>query len=212
MLHFVPMKTPAESGECVALIGDLVASRLAPSRAKAQEALVAALATAAGLAPSLQAPAATIGDEFQSTHETVADALLAALIVRLALPEPMDARVGIGLGSVEIVGRSEYGLTQDGPAWWNARDAIGEVERRVGRQTSLRTWVQLGGTVNAYVMARDHVVSGFDGRQRRLVLGLLQGRTQRDLAEAEGISASAVSQSLRRSGAFAVIDGLALVH
>ena len=205
------MKLSAESSETVAVIGDLVASRDATSRAAAQEALVAALRTAAEIAHHQQAPAPTIGDEFQSTHDSVADALLTALVVRLALPEEMDARVGIGRGTIEVVGRSEYGLTQDGPAWWNARDAIGEVERRDARQTGLRTWVHEGGTVNAYVMARDHVVSGFDGRQRRLVLGMLQGRTQREIAQSEGISASAVSQSLRRSGALAVIDGLELI-
>jgi len=206
------MKPGAEPIECVAVIGDLVASRTAASRQRAQDALVTALRTAKDLAPSLQAPAPTIGDEFQSTHATLADALRSALVVRLALPEDMDARVGVGLGTVEVVGRSEYGLTQDGPAWWNAREAIGEVERRAARQGGLRTWVHEGGTVNAYVMARDHVVSGFDGRQRRLVLGLLQGRTQRELAAEEGVSASAVSQSLRRSGALSVIDGLGLVR
>lgn len=206
------MKPGAEPIECVAVIGDLVASRTAASRRRAQESLVSALRAATELAPALQAPAPTIGDEFQSTHATVADALLSALVVRLALPEDMDARVGIGVGTVEVVGRSEYGLTQDGPAWWNAREAIGEVERRTARQGGLRTWVHEGGTVNAYVMARDHVVSGFDGRQRRLALGLLQGRTQKQLAEAEGVSASAVSQSLRRSGALAVIDGLGMVR
>lgn len=206
------MKPSAESGETVAVIGDLVASRDSASRARAQEALVAALELAAQIAPSVQPPAPTIGDEFQSTHGTIHDALLSALVVRLALPEEMDARVGIGRGGFEVVGRSEYGLTQDGPAWWNARDAITEVERRAARQTGLRTWVHEGGTVNAYVMARDALVSDFDGRQRRLVLGLLQGRTQRQLAESEGISASAVSQSLRRSGALAVVDGLELVR
>lgn len=205
------MKPSAESST-VAVIGDLVASRDATSRTAAQQALIAALGTATEIANHRQAPSPTIGDEFQSTHDTVADALLTALVVRLALPVEMDARVGIGCGSIEVVGRSEYGLTQDGPAWWNARDAIGEVERRVTRQAGLRTWVHEGGTVNAYVMARDHIVSGFDGRQRRLVLGLLQGRTQRELAASEGISASAVSQSLRRSGALAVIDGLEVVR
>ncbi|MTB89289.1 hypothetical protein GGQ26_13085 [Aeromicrobium sp. zg-629] len=210
MLHFMEMK--AGPSECVALIGDLVASRSAPSRRAAQEALIQALAAAHELVPSIQAPAPTIGDEFQSTHETLEQALLAALVVRLALPEGMDARVGIGAGTVEVVGRSEYGLTQDGPAWWNARDAIGQVEQRAGRQSGLRTWVHEGGTVNAYLMVRDHVVSGFDGRQRRLALGLIQGRTQRQLAESEGISPSAVSQSLRRSGALAVVDGLELVR
>jgi hypothetical protein len=206
------MQMKATPSATVALIGDLVASRRAPSRAGAQESLIDALAVAAEIAPSIQVPAPTIGDEFQSTHATVADALLTGLVVRLALPPEMDARVGIGVGSIDVVGRSEYGLTQDGPAWWNARDAIGEVVRRDSRQSGLRTWVHEGGTVNAYVMARDHVVSGFDGRQRRLVLGLLQGRTQRELALAEGISASAVSQSLRRSGAHALIDGLELVR
>ncbi|MBC9226764.1 hypothetical protein IBG24_10590 [Aeromicrobium sp. zg-636] len=206
------MEMKAGPSECVALIGDLVASRSAPSRRAAQEALIQALAAANELVPSLQAPAPTIGDEFQSTHGTLDQALLAALVVRLALPEGMDARVGIGAGTVEVVGRSEYGLTQDGPAWWNARDAIGQVEQRAGRQSGLRTWVHEGGTVNAYLMVRDHVVSGFDGRQRRLALGLIQGRTQRQLAESEGISPSAVSQSLRRSGALAVVDGLELVR
>ncbi|MCL3839151.1 SatD family protein [Aeromicrobium duanguangcaii] len=206
------MEMKAGPSECVALIGDLVASRSASSRRAAQEALIQALAAANELVPSLQAPAPTIGDEFQSTHETLDQALLTALVVRLALPEGMDARVGIGAGTVEVVGRSEYGLTQDGPAWWNARDAIGQVEQRAGRQSGLRTWVHEGGTVNAYLMVRDHVVSGFDGRQRRLALGLIQGRTQRQLAESEGISPSAVSQSLRRSGALAVVDGLELVR
>lgn len=202
------VKDHAESSECVAVIGDLVGSRKSADRGRAQRALVAALEAAAALAPAIQEPAATIGDEFQSTHRRLSDALRAALIVRLALPESMDARVGIGRGRVEIVGRSDYGLTQDGPAWWDAREAIGEVERRSVRQATLRTWVQNGGAMNAYVMTRDHIVSGFDGRQRRLVLGLLQGRSQRELAEAEGVSASAVSQSLRRSGALAVLDGL----
>jgi len=206
------MEMKPSTSEVVALIGDLVASRTAASRAGAQEALIAALETAAQLVPSLQAPAPTIGDEFQSTHASLRDALVTALAVRLALPPEMDARVGIGVGAIEVVGRSEYGLTQDGPAWWNARDAIGQVEGREGRQSGLRSWVHEGGTVNAYLMVRDHVVSGFDGRQRRLALGLLQGRTQRELAEAEGISPSAVSQSLRRSGAHAVLDGLELVR
>ncbi|SKB03570.1 SatD family protein [Aeromicrobium choanae] len=206
------MEMKVSPSQTVALIGDLVASRQATSRAEAQERLIDALAAAAELVPSEQPPAPTIGDEFQSTHATLHDALLTALVVRLALPEGMDARVGVGVGTFEVVGRSEYGLTQDGPAWWNARDAIGEVEQRVARQSGLRTWVHEGGTVNAYLMARDQVVSGFDGRQRRLTLGLLQGRTQRELAVAEGISASAVSQSLRRSGALAVVDGVELVR
>ena len=43
-------------------------------------------------------------------------------------------------------------------------------------------------------------------RAQRLLLGWLLGRTQTELAEQEGISQSAVSQSLGRSGAYALRD------
>lgn len=198
----------------VAVIGDLVGSRRATSRREVQDALLVALATAAEAVPALQDPEPTIGDEFQAVYATVADALRATLLIRLALPLPWDCRAGLGRGRLEIVGTSDYGLTQDGPAWWSAREAVVEVKRREdGRHPGLRTWlVESGdeevGMVNAYLLARDELVSRCDERQRRLVLGLLQGETQKDLAAREGISASAVSQSLRRAGAWSVLDGL----
>jgi hypothetical protein len=65
--------------------------------------------------------------------------------------------------------------------------------------------------VNAFLLCRDELVSRFDARQRRLVLGVLRGTTQKELAESEGISPSAVSQSLRRAGAFAVLGATDLV-
>jgi hypothetical protein len=54
-------------------------------------------------------------------------------------------------------------------------------------------------------------VSRLDARQRRLVLGVLRGTSQKELATSEGISPSAVSQSLRRAGAFAIIGATELV-
>lgn len=195
-----------------ALIGDLVGSRTSPSRSRLQAALLDALERANRLVPGRQSLAATIGDEFQGVFDSPGSALRAGLAVRLALPVEADARVGIAHGRYEIVGATDYGLAQDGPAWWDARAAIDEVKRRERRQPGQRTWVHDGGVMNAYAMTRDHIVSGFDGRQRRLVIGLMEGRSQRELAVAEGVSASAVSQSLRRSGARAVLDGLDLME
>ena len=43
------------------------------------------------------------------------------------------------------------------------------------------------------------------GRERRLLLGRLRGRTQAELAREERVSQPAVSQALRRSGAAAVL-------
>ena len=58
--------------------------------------------------------------------------------------------------------------------------------------------------ITAALLCRDHLVGSLDDRSKRILIGLLAGRTQADLAAAEGISASAVSQRIRR-------DGIALI-
>jgi hypothetical protein len=211
----------------VALIGDLVGSRRSTSRAQVQQHLVDALAVANETTTSVQVLAPTVGDEFQGVYADVGSALRASLVVRLALPAHVDCRFGIGVGTLEIVGTSEYGHTQDGPAWWAARDAIVEAKRREsGQNKLLRSWFAVSepraagsngaggddaGLVNAFLLCRDELVSRLDARQRRLVLGVLRGTSQKQLAAAEDISPSAVSQSLKRAGAPAILDGTALV-
>lgn len=209
----------------MAVIGDLVGSRRATSRGTIQQHLVAALALANDTTPSVQPLAPTVGDEFQGVYADVGSALRASLVVRLALPADVDCRCGIGVGTLEVVGTSEYGLTQDGPAWWAARDAIVEAKRREsGQNKRLRSWFVVSGSegdhddvghdaglVNALLLCRDELVSRLDARQRRLVLGVLRGTSQKELAVSEGISASAVSQSLRRAGGAAILDATGLV-
>jgi hypothetical protein len=205
----------------VAVIGDLVGSRRSTSRREMQEQLVAALAIANESIESVQALAPTIGDEFQGVYADAGSALRATLVVRLALPDGVDCRCGIGVGNLEDVGSSEYGRTQDGPAWWAARDAIVEAKRREsGQNKRLRSWFAVhesegsdvdAGLVNAFLLCRDELVTRLDARQRRLVLGLLRGSSQKDLAATEGISPSAVSQSLHRSGAFALLGATDLL-
>ena len=219
------MKSDAEPDVQVALIGDLVGSRRSTSRTEVQQHLVAALAIANGTTSAIQPLAPTIGDEFQGVYAEVGSALRASLVVRLALPADVDCRCGIGVGTLEIVGTSEYGHTQDGPAWWAARDAIVEAKRREsGQHKQLRSWFAVsdhvgpdtgGGErdadlVNGFLLCRDELVSRLDARQRRLVLGVLRGTSQKELAASEGISPSAVSQSLRRAGAFAIIGATEL--
>lgn len=203
------------------MIGDLVGSRRSTSRTQVQQHLVDALAVANETTTSVQALAPTIGDEFQGVYADVGSALRASLVVRLALPADVDYRCGIGVGTLEIVGTSEYGHTQDGPAWWAARDAIVEAKRREsGQNKRLRSWFAVSetgggdldaGLVNAFLLCRDELVSRLDARQRRLVLGVLRGTSQKELAAAENISPSAVSQSLKRAGAPAILDATALV-
>lgn len=195
----------------VAVIGDLVGSRRQASRAGTQDALEFALTSANEHVPSVQPLEPTIGDEFQGVYADVPTALLAVLVARLALPASLDARCGVGIGPIEVVGASRYGLTQDGPAWWAAREAIVDVKERERQLPGLRSQVRrhepgAADAVNAYLLCRDQIVSGLDARQRRLALGVLLGRTQKELAAQEGISPSAVSQSVRRSGITTVVQ------
>ncbi len=174
-----------------AVIGDLVASREHPSRARAQEQLLAALEVVNALLPSLQPLEPTIGDELQGVYEDLHSALYATVLLRLALPETMDCRFGIGVGEVEIVGTSNYGLTQDGQAWWSAREAIDAAKAKRRRFPGLRTWImregsERGDIVNSYLLVRDELVSGFDGRQRRIALGELHGKSLSQIADGRG--------------------------
>ncbi|MET0767230.1 MAG: SatD family protein [Aeromicrobium sp.] len=191
-----------------AVIGDLVGSREHGSRAEAQQHLLTALAVVNDLVPSLQPLEPTIGDELQGVYADLHQALTATVLVRLALPEPMDCRFGIGVGAVEIVGTSNYGLTQDGQAWWSAREAIDTAKAKGRQAPGLRTWLVRqpsgeGDIVNAYLLVRDQLVSDFDGRQRRIALAELHGKSLSQIAQEEGISTSAVSQ--RHRGGISVL-------
>ncbi len=164
--------------------------------------------------PAEQRLGATVGDEFQGVYADAPTAVDATLVLRLSLPVGLDCRFGLGSGTYANVGRSQYGVMQDGPAWWSARDAIVIAkDRERGRNKTLRTWFctadeheeREATMVNALLLCRDQIVSDMNPRQRRLLLGVIGGQTQVALAQTEGISASAVSQTLASSGAYAVL-------
>ena len=204
----------------VAVIADLVDSKNISDRRSAQESIAAAFALVDALVPHDQSMRATVGDEFQAVYSTVARALEATLLARLALPAGIDCRFGLGLGQVIDVGDGIAGSVQDGSGWWLARDAINQAHAREDSRTpSVRAWFSAGdgdvareGLVNAYLLARDHVVGSMTERSRRLVFGSMLGSSQGELAEAEGITQSAVSQSLRRSGGVSLIASIEQVR
>jgi DNA-binding CsgD family transcriptional regulator len=203
----------------VAVIGDLVGSRAQADRKALQHTLLDVLAAVNETEASSQELAPTIGDEFQAVYPDLGTALRATLQLRLRMPDGLDCRFGLGAGDVRVVGRSDYGLTQDGSAWWSAREAIDEAKRReTGKNKSLRSWFvradEAGpdaALVNAHLLLRDEIVSAMTGRGRRLALGHLLGVTQKELAAQEGITQGAVSQHLRSSGAMSVVSAVELV-
>lgn len=187
------------------VLGDIVGSRRSPDRTALHRDLDDALRDVAAFA--IDPPAFTVGDEFQGSYPTVGAAIDAALTVRLAVAPDIDIRFGIGWGEVTILD-PETGI-QDGPGWWSARAAIEwtataqDQPALASVRTTYRSTADVGpdvDAVNAALLCRDHLLASLDGRSLRLLRGLREGKTKKELAELEGISASAVSQRTARYG------------
>lgn len=207
----------------VAVIADIVGSRRLPDRGEAQQVLDAAIAQVEEWAPLASEPLRpTVGDELQGVYPSLDDALASLLLIQLALPDGVACRFGLGIGSVTSFA-SAAGDLQDGPGWWAARAAIETVHAKQQRAApSARTWVVASPGedaevhtavrhANAYLLARDELVGAMNERTRRLTLGRCLGATQRELADAEGITQPAVSQALASAGSSAVVEGFGLL-
>lgn len=216
-----------------AVIGDVIGSRKHPLRAELQDDLESAFATVSELTHALQRLQMTVGDEFQGLYPTVVDALEVTLLLRLVLSGEADLRFGVGWGLLTTVDAPRTPFGQDGPAWWNARQAIEHVERRQkqrGGPRGLRTYLvhpsesenvseplssgslpppreydpAATASINAFLACRDELIGRMDARDCRLFLAQLRGETQLQAAGEEGISAAAASQRKARSGAGAI--------
>ena len=190
------------------LIGDVVRSRAAADRPALHTRLAALLENANDELAPVVPLRITVGDEYQGCFESVGDALHAALWLRLQLLPQAELRHGVGWGSVAVLAESPR--IEDGPGWWAAREAIESVKLEATRSATrrMRTAYRIAddtigpdpAAVNSALMCRDQMIGSVSERSLRLLRGTLAGRTQAELAEDEGISASAVSQRVRHDG------------
>jgi hypothetical protein len=206
--------------EVATLIGDLVASREHLDRSLLHRRLQETLRDVNRVMSPSQPLEATIGDEFQGCFKTVADAARASVLVRLMLlvaDGGADSRYGLGSGTVTVLDAGRSPASQDGPGWWSARGAIDRAAQlgNASRTSFVRTcftqwrdgptpWEGYDAAVEAFLLCRDAAIGHMTDRQRRLLLGVMLGHGQGDLAAQEGITQSAVSQTLSRSGATAI--------
>lgn len=207
------------------VLGDVVASRQHAERGAVQRDVVRALQEVNDLVPAVQPLEVTIGDEFQGAYRTLSGAVRASLLVRLLLLPSIDTRYGIGSGDVSVFDATRSPISQDGPAWWAAREAIERVhwqQQRSGHERAARTWYIASSAgvdepaqrlqreqqsfLNAHLLCRDTLVPHDDPRGVALLRGWLTGSTQAELAAELDVSQSAVSQRLARMGAFALRD------
>ncbi|MGW9628665.1 SatD family protein [Microbacterium sp. NPDC055521] len=208
----------------IAVTADIIGSRQLDDRVGAQRHFDAAIARVQRDLPLTAQPLRpTVGDEQQGVYPTLDAALAALLLIRLALPDGVEFRFGLGVGDVGRIPStaSREGIS-DGPGWWAARSAIEHVQALQRRAApEARSWIVVHESArmppeqvrwaNAYLLARDELVGAMRERLRRLTYGRCLGRTQRELAEQEGITQSAVSQALTAAGSAAVVEGFRLL-
>lgn len=209
----------------VAVTADIIGSRQLSDRAAAQRAFDRAIAQVEQDLPvAVRGLRPTVGDEQQGVYPTLEAALGVVLLLRLALPDGIEFRYGIGIGEVGVVpsAAAEQGIP-DGPGWWAARSAIEQVQTLQKRTApQARSWIAAHEDAtdvpaaavrwaNAYLLARDELIGAMSGRTRRLTYGRCLTRTQAELATDEGITQSAVSQALASSGAGSVVEGFRLL-
>ena len=188
---------------CVALLGDLVASREAPDRSALHRHLLQAIRSANAGPQILDPLRVTAGDEFQGVFASVGAALAATFTLRAAL-HPAQARFGLGIGSVQIIDAETN--VQDGSAWWAARSAIEAVEEAAhGAPRALRTGVAAAeghepptASLRAAVALTDAALFGLDDQDVVILAGLRAGTSQAMMATRLQISPSAVSQRIAR--------------
>lgn len=207
-------------GPIYTLIGDIVASREATDRSYLQKSLRDLLRRMnKELEPALHLEP-TIGDEFQGGFQSIAAATRASLLLRLAFFEraEVDTRFGLGHGGIMVFSNRKP-VSQDGPGWWSARHGI-DVAKRMAEVSStsfVRTYFEPdaeddrvsaeAASLNAFLFCRDELVAQMNAVGRRRLFGLMRGWPQSRIAEVEMKTQGAISQSLSRSGAFAIQAG-----
>ena len=190
------------------VVGDLVSSRTREDRAGLHTRFAAAIEEVnAERAPVLPLRIQA-GDEFQGRFATRGEALSAVLRLRLLLAPDVECRYGVGWGPLSVL--DERTGVEDGPGWWLARDAIDAVHASRERRTAYRGPDQ--ELLEAVLLGRDALLARLDARSVRILQGLLAGRTQRELAEELGVSASAISQRVRHDDLAALVAQDALLR
>ncbi|HLU51978.1 MAG TPA: SatD family protein [Acidimicrobiia bacterium] len=191
--------------QVAALIGDVVASRESSDRASLQDRLLGVLR---GVSERYSSElAVTLGDEFQGRYGSLAEAVAVSWELHIRCLPFARLRLGLGWGEilVEAPGREPFG--QDGPAWWNARDAI---EQLAGTSHPSRTLVRTGTDwdelLNAYLTLRDNSLDDIDSVDSQILVALGEGHTQRAIADRLGLHESSVSRRVHRHRLATLLD------
>ncbi len=219
-----PDRAATAVGAPVVVVGDVVASRRFVDLEGLLAGLDRVLAEVEAAEPGVRPLRRTERDVFEGAYPDLGVAMSAALRLRLAtdglvLPtidgtdEAVELRLGLGIALAHDrpgAGPSAVATLQD--ARERAAQALAAAERLPASRTwpdSLRSRCEaadpmLGAAVNAQLLLQDQLLARLDARDRRALLGLLDGERQVDIAAALGVSQPAVARRIRVRGSLAL--------
>lgn len=199
-----------ENEKFVAIIGDIIDSKNIKNRSKAQKSLNDVLDRVnESYKEHIKSKwTITLGDEFQVLLKPNLEMFKILDYISYKM-DPINIRFGIGLGEIYTDINHEVSLGSDGPAYWNARDAIESIHsnNNYGKsKISFQSEDNKDEIVNNLIYYTDWMKESWTDSQKEVLYTLLEkdiydnNFKQKDLAIELGISESAVSRRLSSSG------------
>lgn len=187
----------------IAIIGDIIDSKQLAKREEFQLKLAGVLRAGNTRNASLVSPfTITLGDEFQAVYKD-ADRLFLDILTILREIYPVQARFAVGVGELTTRVNRKQALGMDGPAFYYAREAIGELKDtpyliRLGSRPTLLgppnfdVWRLMNHLLNLM----SHKLVAWEENRLRILCGLLAGRSVSELEDELGISKVAVYKNI----------------
>lgn len=205
------------------VVGDVVTSRRFTDRNALLAGLDACLADVNDAVPGRMALARVADDTFRGTWDDLSDVVRATVRLRIVTDdlvlatvddedEPVDVRVGIARGRLGHDGAPDADLLEAAEA---ARVQAQDLPARPKWPPSMRTVAAGDGDdmalLRAHLVLQDQLFARMDARDRRALLGLLDGERQVDIAADLGITQPAVAKRVRDRGALAIMRAVRLL-
>lgn len=203
-----------------ALVGDLKQSRQSSNRKTLQELLLGTMDSlnmryAEHMAAFLMVNA---GDAFQGLFFLDAPMLEICDRIRYALSSQSGIRMGIGFGTIQTNIERKQSILADGPAFWNARYALAQVQehdyyntRTLAVRMGENCHNQLETLVNQVLVLQDQVASKWKNTQLQLARHYLSIHgyarvSQTQVAKEMKLSTQQVNTTVQAMGWFAFLD------
>ncbi|HFI0151049.1 TPA: SatD family protein [Streptococcus suis] len=196
----------------IAVIGDIIESKQTLDRQLFQSKLETVLLQVnTDYADHFASPfTITKGDEFQALCLPNASIFMMIDRIQEAFYGQISIRFGIGLGEILTEINPKQSIGADGPAYWQAREAIDFIHDHNDYGTSQLAFSSevnyLNQAVNALLTSSDYIKAGWNKTQHEFFQQLLEAGIysedfkQKPLAQAFELSQSAFTKRLKSSG------------